>query len=122
MSEQMTDQELEKFEQDFECMKPFLTDDVLGEIEQDMGSNQPWGPWRRVGLAFLTRSGEQLIESVESDRDSAVAMAAAVNGTKDYAERLRELAKLMDTASTRLRMALCSRDDMEEIFQDAEAE
>ena len=122
MSEQMTNQELEKFEQDFESMKPFLTHNVLGEIEQDMGSNQPWGPWRRVGLAFLTRSGEQLIESVESDRDSAVAMAAAVNGTKDYAERLRELAKLMDTASTRLRMALCWRDDMEEIFQDAEAE
>ena len=122
MSEQMTNQELENFEQDFESMKPFLTHNVLGEIEQDMGSNQPWGPWRRVGLAFLTRSGEQLIESVESDRDSAVAMAAAVNGTKDYAERLRELAKLMDTASTRLRMALCWRDDMEEIFQDAEAE
>ncbi len=121
MSEQMTNQELEKFEQDFESIKPFLTDDVLGEIEQDMGSNQPWGPWRRVGLAFLTRSGKQLIESVEGDRDGAVAMAAAVNGTGDYAERLRELAKLMDTASTRLRMALCWRDDMEEIFQDAEA-
>ena len=41
MTEQMTNQKLEKFEQDFESMKPFLTDDVLGEIEQDMGSNQP---------------------------------------------------------------------------------
>jgi hypothetical protein len=49
-------------------------------------------------------------------------MAAAVNGTKDYAERLCELARLMDTASTRLRMTLCWRDDMEEIIQDAEAE
>ena len=41
MSEQMTNQELEKFEQDFASMKPFLTDDVLGEIERDIGHMRP---------------------------------------------------------------------------------
>ena len=103
-------------------MKPLITDQVLDQIENDMGRNQPWGPWRRTGLAFLTRSGSQLIEAVEDERDAAVAIAYAMGGIKDYAEKLRQLADLMDKASTRLRVALCWRDDCNDILKEAETE
>ena len=123
MTEQTTTEmeELEQLGRDFENMKPLLTAEVLDQIERDIGSNQPWGPWRRAGLACLTRSGRQLIEGLETDRDAAVAVAAVANGTKDYAKRLRELAELMDKANLRLLMALCWRDDIEEIMSEAKA-
>ena len=42
MTEQMTTDQLIG---DFEKMKPLITDEVLDQIEDDIGSNQPWGQW-----------------------------------------------------------------------------
>ena len=120
--DEWSEAQLDEFMENFEKLEPSLTDELIGVIEKDIGSNQPWGPWRRAGLCVLTRSGKQLAEAIESDRTGALAMAAVMHSAKSYAEQLRRVADLMDTASTRLMVALCWRDDMEDVIREAKKE
>ncbi len=107
---------------DFEAQPSQITDDEIAQIEKVFGRNQPFGPCRRVALASLGRSGRQLIEGIENDRKTALAVAAAELGIKNYANRLRDLAEMMDKASTRILVALAFREDMTEIRAEAKAE
>ncbi len=81
---------------DFEAQPSQIADDEIAQIEKVFGHNMPFGPWRRSALASLSRSGRQLIEAIENDRKAALALAAAELGIENYANRLRDLALLMD--------------------------
>ncbi len=105
---------------DFQAQPSQITDDEIDQIEKVFGHNQPFGPWRRTALASLSRSGKQLIEAIENDRKAALAIASAELGIKNYAERLRDLAELMDKAQTRIMVALVWREDMKAIRAEAE--
>ncbi len=107
---------------DFEAQPSQITDEEIAQIEKVFGRNLPFGPWRRSALASLSRSGRQLIEAIENDRKAALALAAAELGIENYANRLRDLADLMDKASTRILVTLAFREDMTEIRAEAKAE
>ena len=107
---------------DFEAQPSQIAGDEIAQIEKVFGHNMPFGPWRRSALASLSRSGRQLIEAIENDRKAALALAAAELGIENYASRLRDLADLMDKASTRIVVALVWREDMTEILAEAKAE
>jgi hypothetical protein len=49
----------------------------------------------------------------------AVAMACVMSTATEYAKSLREFAEIMDSASFRIRLALCNRPDMEAVIKDA---
>lgn len=76
---------------------------------------------RRVALMTLTKSGAELIEVFSGKRKGALVFARVADDTAGYATLLRHLADLMDTASVRLNLALCSRDDMQAILDEVKA-
>jgi hypothetical protein len=71
----------------------------------------------RLGLACMTRSVRDLAGPLETSREAAVAMADYARAARDYADRLKALARLMEGAACRAELALCVRDDMREIVQ-----
>jgi hypothetical protein len=74
---------------------------------------------RRAALLTLEKSGQQLIDGVTRDRGTAVAMARVSSAAMDYAKSLHQFAEIMESASIRIRLALCSRSDMEAVLKDA---
>ena len=46
-------------------------------------------------------------------------MACVSSVATEYAKSLREFAQIMESASIRIRVALCSRSDMEAVLKDA---
>jgi hypothetical protein len=75
---------------------------------------------RRGALWTLEKSGQELIDAATGERESAVAMACVSVAAEDYSKRLREFADMMESASIRIRVALCSRPDMESVLKEAE--
>jgi hypothetical protein len=51
----------------------------------------------------------------------AVNTAHISDHIEDYADRLRTLADMMHSASMRLRIALCSREDMKSVLEEGKA-
>jgi hypothetical protein len=49
-------------------------------------------------------------------------MACVSAAAMDYSKRLREFADMMERASTRIRVALCSRPDMRSVLEEAKTE
>jgi len=76
---------------------------------------------RRGALATLEKSGMELIGIVSGERDAAVAFAALSSAAEAYAKRLHLFAEMMDSASWRIRVALCNRADMASVLKDGEA-
>jgi hypothetical protein len=73
---------------------------------------------RRAALATMAKSGRELIDGVTHDRGMAVAMAVVAASASEYAESLRKFADMMESASIRTRLALCSRPDMAEVIKE----
>jgi hypothetical protein len=76
---------------------------------------------RRAALWTLEKSGQELIDAA-TEREGAVAMACVSTAAMDYSKRLREFADMMERASIRIRVALCSREDMISVLEEAETE
>ena len=74
---------------------------------------------RRLALGSLARPGQQLIDSVTANRETAVATATMLEQFILYARRLRSLADMMESASLRLSLSLCYRDDMSSVLEEA---
>ena len=77
---------------------------------------------RRAALWTLEKSGQELIDAITGERESAVAMACISTAAMDYSKRLREFADMMERASVRIRVALCSREDTVSVLEEAETE
>jgi hypothetical protein len=75
---------------------------------------------RRAVLLTLEMSGQQLLDAVTGDRGIAVAMACVMSTAMEYAKSLREFAEIMESASFRIRLALCNRPDMAEVIKEAD--
>jgi len=97
---------------------PCLTASAVEAIEQFAQNS---GVARRIALAYLGRVWNETAHEIESNRDSAVAMARASDDIAFTAAKYRELADLMDTASTRIKVALCARSDMDAVLSEAKA-
>jgi hypothetical protein len=76
------------------------------------------GVWRRTALASLCQTGAHFIEAAKS-RETAAAFAQACLCIDEDAKRFRSIAELMDNASTRISLAMCQRQDMFKLFEEA---
>lgn len=92
----------------------------LQEKEMERQFCRDDGITRRVALSVLTQSGGQLVSAVQ-ERETAEAMAAASVSIRSYHKWLSNFCKLLETASTRIELALCDRPDMRALLRKAEA-
>jgi hypothetical protein len=106
---------------DFEAQPPQFTEQEIFNIERKFVDDAS-GILRRMALASLARSGGELRDAVIDDRAAALDFAKVCNGSRDYAARLREFAGLMETASMRLMIGMCFRDDGPEILEEGKCE
>lgn len=113
-------QALRMFKQ-FAKSPAMLTEDMFTEIERGLSTGAD-GVTRRCGLAMMIKSGRELVDLAQGKRESAVLLAMGAECAKHSAERLRELAGIMDSAHARLLLALASREDMEEVLAEGKAE
>jgi hypothetical protein len=102
---------------DFEAQPAQCTEQEIYDIERnfvDAGA----GVLRRMALATLGLSGKELRDAVIGDRAHALEFAKVCNGARDYAARLMEFAGMMETASMRLMIGMCFRDDGPQILEE----
>jgi hypothetical protein len=107
---------------DFEHQRPHLTKKQAEELDTRLDGQ--WSASRRSGLESLTVSGKKLIRAIAGKKiDSAAAIEKLrlAFSLRDYAERLRGFAVLMDSASTRISLAARWRDDYETVADAAKA-
>jgi hypothetical protein len=76
------------------------------------------GPTRRGALATLAKSGRELETAFgrKADRHSAEAAAELAASIRSMRAFLVAIADCLDTAATRLDLALCGREDMPEVI------
>jgi hypothetical protein len=107
------------FADEFLTQPAQLSADERDQIETIAGGNDD-AIVRRLGLHSLTRSAAELVEAVKS-REMAVSAAHMSDQFENYATRLRSLADMMTSASMRVQLALCTREDMKSIVEEAKA-
>ncbi|HEX3915525.1 MAG TPA: S24 family peptidase [Steroidobacteraceae bacterium] len=115
-----TDDEFaKKLLSDFDAQPAQITNEQLDAIEADflgLGKRRS----RRAALAAQAMSGIELTKAVTGDRETALAFTVAEISITEYASHLREFADMMKSASARIGIALCSREDMRELYAEAE--
>jgi hypothetical protein len=111
----------EKLMSDFDAQPAQITKEQLDKIEANF-SGLSRRRSRRCALATLAMSGMQLTKAVTGDRDGALALAVARLSIGEYASHLRLFADMMESADTRIGIALCIREDMQELLLEAKAE
>jgi len=111
----------EQFYEDMRKQPAQLTHEQYWEIEarfrKDAGGPDGAGPWRRSALASLTRSMQQLMDSVAGDIEAARALAYLSVQTDAYVKQLESLVEMLKTASLRIEIALCVREDMQTLLE-----
>lgn len=100
---------------------PLLTDEEVHTIEQSLSDRSLNGIPRRAVLSMATEGGGELIRKVESDRAYAVIAAALMVAGEAWLERSKCLNELIEAQVLRNRMALCNRDDMDDVIREGEA-
>lgn len=111
----------DKFAENFLAQPAQLTATERDQIEMKADGNHD-RKLRRLALHSLSRSGSELIEAAVSvSRETAVDVACLCGDIESYAGRLRSLADMMTSASTRLSISLCARQDMQAIIEEAKA-
>jgi hypothetical protein len=79
-----------------------------------------FAPYRRSILFFLSMPAKKVFDGIRDDREEAVAFADALLGARAYVEWLRAVTETMVAGITRLEIALCAREDMDEVIAEAE--
>ncbi len=93
--------------------------DTLEKAMQEAESNH--GICRRVAVASLGRSGAELVDAANKDREVAVAFAETASCIRSEVERLKSIIEMMESAIFRSELALFEREDMEEIMSEVKA-
>ena len=101
-----TDAELSSLWQQFETCPALMTETELSEIDRMLFATEGRRTVR-AGLLMLTQSGRELLDMMHGDPEMVSVYAELAECAKDRATRLRGIADALDTASTRLAMALC---------------
>ena len=92
---------------------PALTDAQVKSIEEQA---QIDGVTRRIALAILMRPDLSLVNSIESDREAAVAFADCLARMDGYISRMKILAEMANSVKTKMMVALATRHDMREVI------
>lgn len=90
------------------------------QVSEHEGDCQQRDMLRRAAFALLTKSGAELIATIEKERKTAVAMARLADSLKAYRQHLEGLKEVIEQAEVRISIALCGREDMVDIFREAE--
>ena len=118
----MNDQEMRALLEGFERQPAQLTSEEVEIIEQHFRTDALSSVYRRVGLVLLEKTGRELLEMAEGDREHAATLADAVAGI-EYAEvTFRTIADNLKTAALRAQLALCAREDSPELLAKARSE
>jgi hypothetical protein len=95
-----------------------MSKDQVFEIDQRFMS-QPYGVARRLGLPVYTLSGKDLTAKIKTDRALAVAHAEIADRIDESVKVTRQLADDLERAAWRIRVALCAREDTEDVIAEA---
>jgi hypothetical protein len=99
---------------------PIVTGEFIAAVEQDFRPSGSQNVNRRVALSFLAKPfGEMAKRIGDAKREGAVAMAAAMPALKESAVKYARIAELFTAAEIRIGLALCQREDMKEILEEA---
>lgn len=98
--------ELDTLWKQFEECQPVLTSEELEETSRMLFATEGIRTVR-AGLVMLTKSGRELLEVVHGDPEMVSVFEELVECVKDRAQRLRGVADALETAQTRLTLALC---------------
>ncbi|MFC1347716.1 MAG: hypothetical protein G8D81_20480 [gamma proteobacterium symbiont of Clathrolucina costata] len=98
-----------------EAEGPVFTLEELGRFENRLQKN---AATRRMALVVLTKPFSEIQEQIENDREFAVATADIYQCTDP--ELYQATHDLLENARLRIAGLLACRDDMEEIFKEAE--
>ena len=119
-----TDQDAwaDRFLRKFDKQGPVITGDDVNKIEAHFRADSGNSQYRRMALIFLTKSGKDLVELAEGDLETGKMLADAAAGISRAAERHRKTAELLETAATRIEVAMCVREDVTALLKTAKAE
>jgi hypothetical protein len=95
-----------------------LTENDVFEIDANIRADRD-GATRRMALLILAQPGAKLLEGVANERQLAAAVADTRRCLADYLGRLASLTDLLNSADAWMMMALCQREDMQEIIDEA---
>lgn len=74
---------------------------------------------RRAAFAIATRTGKELCSGIAEDRDTALAILEVTLNIKELKENYQMLLDMFSSLETRFMVALCVRDDFEELLAEA---
>lgn len=104
------------FEQ-LEASAPLFDKEEMYEIEESIQRDQ----MRRVAFAIASLSGKELCEKIVADRDFAVIAGGVLSELGAVKERYQQLMDIFSWLDGRLMIALCSREDMNEVIAEGKA-
>lgn len=94
----------------------WFTHEQMMKAEREFQAN---GVTRRLALSLLTKSGQELIDAVSTDRGLAVAMAEWSAQNTQYLAGLEAERKAVGHAQARVMVALAHRLDLDEVLSEA---
>lgn len=97
-----------------EAQSPRFTESECIELEAVFSALVQKSTLRRAALESLARSGEELLMRAAREGRSDDHCATLARGAREYADQLRALADLMDSAATRMLVVACCRRQLEE--------
>lgn len=97
---------------------PQLTDEESRLIEERYFADRVT---LRLALKSLTHPAAYLVDGATKDDKGAKRFAQLSVWVAEYSTRLKSLAELMDTAGVRVKLALCSRADMQALMEMAKS-
>ena len=106
--------------EEIKAMPAVITADQMKTIEAAHQSD-PHGFARRSALAVLSQPCADIFEKIETDRETAVAVAAMLSCVDNLLTHIDAYREMISAAQTRLMVGLCARDDMEAVLAEGEA-
>jgi hypothetical protein len=97
-----------------------LSEDDLLDIEARL-KGQPDGMNRRMALIAMVKSGKELIDLANSDRQGAVVVASIAEAARFCHKGLLELADIVKHAELRALTAIGERKDKDSVIAEAQA-
>lgn len=113
ISTSANDAALDALYKNFLAQPPRLKWKEIHRIERNFGAITD-DECRRAALYSLANSGKRLVEIVTLRRN-AIDFARLADSAREYGERLKGLAHILESAAARIDMALCNRADMRDI-------
>jgi hypothetical protein len=101
---------------------PKVSADEIARIERDFSSfGGALNVNRRMALMYLSKPFAETAKSIREDRNLAVAFAALDGALEDSIAKYQNLVEILSMAQTRLKLAFCQREDMQEVVAEGHA-